>query len=276
MDDEVLRALADANCDTIFFGIESGSDRVLGRIRKRFSSSDALAVVRRSLEYMKAHVSFIWGFPFEELEDLYDTVIALLAMNNMGAEPHLNMLVPLPSAEMNREFADRRKSLRAWEIGWDWAMMENYEYGEMLHDLINRHPDVFAPFYCLDSPDFDHKVKLLESWGLGLGKPRAPKQRMHGRLPDNGQMLLPDSRLPSLSEGVVLRRVGNKDFLLDLSDCFLYEPGPKSTELFHACRRGDTLGEALQRLVAATGCSTENARHFVMRTLRKFADRGFL
>jgi hypothetical protein len=225
---------------------------------------------------MKAHVSFIWGFPFEELEDLYDTVVALLAMHNMGAEPHLNMLVPLPSSDMNREFADRRQSLRAWEIGWDWAMMENYEYGDDLLDLIKRHPDVFAPFYCLDSPDFHRKLKLLESWGLGLGKPRPPTKRTAEELPHGGEPLPPNFPLPGVSADTVLRRVGGKNYVLDLCDCLLYEPGPKSTILFSACQRGDTFEQVQRQLSENAACSAEQAKTFVQRMLSKFASRGFL
>jgi radical SAM superfamily enzyme YgiQ (UPF0313 family) len=276
MDENVLRELADANCDTIFYGIESGSDVVLERIKKGFTAGDALNVVRQTAQYMKPHVSFIWGFPFEELEDLYDTVIALLAMHRVGAEPHLNLIVPLPSAELNLTFGDARQSLQAWEIGWDWAMMENYEYGDELHELIRTYPDIFAPFYCLESPEFERKAALLESWGLGLGKPRAPSRTANDHPPDFHTNLEPETRLPRISDDVILRKVGGKHFILDSTDCLLYEPGPRSTELFHACRRGDSVRQVLTQLSEETGCSPEEAFRFVQQTLLKFAQRGFL
>ena len=276
MDEEVLHTLADANCDTIFYGIESGSDVVLDRIGKGFTAAEAMAVVRKTLEFMKAHVSFIWGFPFERLDDFHDTIITLLAMHGMGADPHLNLLVPLPSAEISRTYRDRRTSLQAREIGWDWAMMENYEYGHELRAMIGRYPGIFAPFYCFASPEFDRKAKLLESWGLGLGGPRTPIRKPSNQSRKAQAALLADSRLPRVSSEAILRTVGGKDYVLDSIDCLLYEPGPIYAELFRACSRGDTLRHTVENLSAMTGCSSERAQEFVSRVLHKFADRGFL
>lgn len=298
MDEDLLRTLADANCDTIFYGIESGNDAILERIRKGFTVSQALEVVKASLAFMKTHVSFIWGFPFESLDELYDTIITLLVMHSMGAEPHLNLLVPLPSSEIHRTFGGRRQSLKAWEIGWDWAMMENYEYRPELHHLIDSFPGIFAPFFCLESPDFDRKVQLLASWGLTGGNPRAsggdgasqiegtgpstshenppvshevPPPRTHGLTGG----LVDGPTLPGVSHAV-LRRIGHEHYLLNTRDCNLYRAGPRTVELFRACQRGDELEDAMTTLRGATGSSPEAAREFIRKMLQKFAERGFL
>lgn len=275
MNEEVLDMLAEANCDTIFYGIESGSDTILEKIRKGFSVSQALEVVKASAERMKTHVSFIWGFPFEEFGDLYDTIITLLVMHSMGAEPHLNLLVPLPSSEINHAFRNRKQTLQAWEIGWDWAMMENYSYSHELLDLINRFPEIFAPFYCLESADFDRKVKLLESWGL-TGKPPDPPERNQGlEVQELSNWSFDGPHLPGLSNAV-LRRIGDRHYLLNTQSCNLYEAGPKSVELFRALERGDGLEDIVAFLCARTGCSEEGALDFVRTMLHKFAERGFL
>ncbi|MFC1639500.1 B12-binding domain-containing radical SAM protein [Gemmatimonadota bacterium] len=276
MDEEVLQRLAAAKCDTIFYGIESGSDEILQRIGKGFTAGEAMDVVQLSKNYMKVHVSFIWGFPFEILDDLYDTTITLLAMFRMGAEPHLNVLVPLPSAEINKTYRKHRSSQKAWEIGWDWAMMENYEYSNELHDLIGRHPDIFAPFYRLDSPDFDRKLSLLESWGLGLGNARPPHHKGGERAHDASLELEGDTRLPAISDDVLLRNIGKRWYIFDLTDCLLFEPGPRYAELFRACQRRDRLEQTVATLSLSAGCSAKEAQRFVVKVLRKFAERGFL
>jgi anaerobic magnesium-protoporphyrin IX monomethyl ester cyclase len=275
MDEQLLYHLSDANCDTIFYGIESGSDEVLEKINKRFTAAEALDVVQQSLQYMKVHVSLMWGFPFESIDDLYDTVVTLLAMHHMGAEPHLNLLVPLPSAEITSSFPKQRSGKKAWEVGWDWAMMENYEYGDELHDLIARYPDIFAPFYCLESPDFDRKVALLESWGLGLGGPRPPRATSpHASFGEISET--DESQLPEIAEQIKLRCIGDRKFILDASDCLLYEPSPRYVELFQACQCRDRFGRVVEALSATSAKSPQETREFVIKVLSKFSERGFL
>ncbi len=276
MDEEVLRSLADAGCDTIFYGIESGSDEILERIRKRFSAAQALDIVQLTLEYMKAHVSFIWGFPFEIVDDLYDTIIALLLMHRMGAEPHLNLLVPLPSAELHRNYGSLEQSVRATEIGWDWAMMDDYEYGPDVLEIILEHRDLCAPFYCFDSPDFEQKVRLLESWGLGLGDTGGRSKPALASTGDRRPALADEQRLPGVSPQVRFRSVGGRDVIFDVAECLLYEPGPTYSEVFRACERRESMPELVARLSSNISASPAEASEFVCRVLDKFDERGFL
>jgi hypothetical protein len=276
MDEEVVRTMALAGCDTIFYGIESGSDEILGRIHKRFTVAEAFDVVKLSLEYMKTHVSFIWGFPFETLHDLYDTIITLLLMHRMGAELHFNLLVPLPSAELHRKYATAEQCLRAADIGWDWALMDDYRYGPELLEFIRDHRDLCAPFYCFASPDFDEKVRLLESWGLGLGQVgdqsatvAFPKAAARDR-PIAGR------RLPDIASRVTLRNVGGREVIFDVADCLLYEPGHLYAEVFQACQRQDDMESVVARLSSQTGEGHAEVARFVQSVLDRFHDRGFL
>ncbi len=276
MDEEILRRLATAGCDTIFYGVESGSDAILERINKGFTVRQAMEIVRLSTQYMHSHVSFIWGFPFETMPDLYDTVITLLAMHRMGAEPHLNLLVPLPSAELHRRYRERELGIRAAEIGWDWAMMENYRYGDDLLELIRLHPDIFAPFYCFDSPQFHEKVGLLESWGLGLGRPAEADatRRSH----PGGARFVPGHgvQLPALADGVTLRTIGGRSFVFDAHDCLLYEPSQKQVEFLRACARREDSGEYVRVRAAMAGATENEISDHVSRAVSQYAAKGLL
>ncbi len=74
MDFELLYRMREAGCDTLQFGIESGSDRVLKNMRKMFRASDAervLAMVHKA--GIKTWINLIVGFPGEEEEDFVKT-----------------------------------------------------------------------------------------------------------------------------------------------------------------------------------------------------------
>ena len=75
MTKQLTRAMADAGCVMISFGIESGSPATLKRIRKQVN----LQVVEEAIHYtreagIKAQGTFILGLPFETREDMDTTV----------------------------------------------------------------------------------------------------------------------------------------------------------------------------------------------------------
>ena len=75
MTPELAEAMADAGCVMISFGIESGSDQTLKRIRKQVD----LEVVKEAIAYCNAagirtQGTFILGFPFETYKDFETTI----------------------------------------------------------------------------------------------------------------------------------------------------------------------------------------------------------
>jgi magnesium-protoporphyrin IX monomethyl ester (oxidative) cyclase len=75
MTKQLTRAMADAGCVMISFGIESGSPATLKRIRKQVN----LKVVEEAIHYtreagIRAQGTFILGLPFETREDMDTTV----------------------------------------------------------------------------------------------------------------------------------------------------------------------------------------------------------
>ena len=75
LDREVLRKLKAAGCETLIFGIESGSDRVLRLMRKGFTSNQAQMILRDSAELgIKNSVCFMSGYHHEGEADIRHTV----------------------------------------------------------------------------------------------------------------------------------------------------------------------------------------------------------
>lgn len=75
MDDpELLQAMARAGCREIFIGAESGSDRVLKKMKRNYTAEDLKRVIKMcNRTGISTTVSFIVGNPFEELEDVRKT-----------------------------------------------------------------------------------------------------------------------------------------------------------------------------------------------------------
>jgi len=75
MDDEVCRQLKASGCTGLAVGLESGSQKVLDDMGKRFDIDDAADVIRRFHEHdMPLTVNVMVGFPTERRRDFVDTV----------------------------------------------------------------------------------------------------------------------------------------------------------------------------------------------------------
>jgi hypothetical protein len=75
MDDEVCRQLKAAGCTGLAVGLESGSQKVLDDMGKRFEVDDAVEVIRRFSEAgMPLTVNVMVGFPTERFRDFVDTI----------------------------------------------------------------------------------------------------------------------------------------------------------------------------------------------------------
>lgn len=103
-DEETMRAMAESGCCEIRYGIESGSDRVLERTRKGFTAAEAVDVVTRAIGiFDRTDCFYVWGFPFETLDDFHQTVFQMISFRAMGARILPSLLCLLPQTEVYRE-----------------------------------------------------------------------------------------------------------------------------------------------------------------------------
>ncbi|MBW2455278.1 MAG: hypothetical protein JRI68_12240, partial [Deltaproteobacteria bacterium] len=92
----MMRALEETGCVEIRFGIESGSDRILELTKNGFSAAETIAVVRMACDiFRRVDLFYVWGFPFETMEDFYPSVFQMTSFRMMGARilPSLQCLL---------------------------------------------------------------------------------------------------------------------------------------------------------------------------------------
>jgi radical SAM superfamily enzyme YgiQ (UPF0313 family) len=162
--DELMTEMADAGCVEMLLGLESGSDRVLRLIKKQFTVDEALATYRRASNYFDLDVSFIWGFPFETMEDLHLTLMALGEVSRIpNTRIHGHLLCAFRGSTLFDEYGhlirfrdDFYPSQRTF-LPTDRLS----DYPELL-ELIKSHPRLFPAYYYYDHPELAQKRGLID------------------------------------------------------------------------------------------------------------------
>jgi len=123
LDDKMAAKLAKAGCARIDFGFESGSDHVLGLMRKPFNSSMAEKVVRACAGAgIATGLSIILGFPGETAEDVENTKRFLernkAYITDLGTPNECGVGGGSPLAEEPLRFGIKPESLKSC-LGWE-------------------------------------------------------------------------------------------------------------------------------------------------------------
>jgi len=120
---EMLRALKEAGCYGVYFGLESGNDEVLRTVRKGFRVQRVRESIRWTREAgLKAAAYFMLGMPGETVKSMQDTVDLALSLPLDLAQ--FSIMVPYPGSEIyetlsqNNRFPspeNREETLALWE-----------------------------------------------------------------------------------------------------------------------------------------------------------------
>ncbi len=157
-DEEMMTAMADCGCLELRFGIESGSDEILRRIRKGFTSAESVDVIARAVEiFPRVDTFYVWGFPFETMEDFNQTLFQMVSFRMMGARILPSLLSLLPQTEIYRELP-RETELEFCPYllpefiftGHEvlrGATVELPEKHRTYFDLVIQNPDIFPGFF---------------------------------------------------------------------------------------------------------------------------------
>jgi tRNA A37 methylthiotransferase MiaB len=109
VDAELLELMGTAGCSAIYFGLESGSPRILSEIRKKIDLTHSFETLGQCRTAgIAANVGFIGGFPSEDEQSLSETFSAYTAAWEMGCAPvYMFQFTPFEDASVAGELQDR-------------------------------------------------------------------------------------------------------------------------------------------------------------------------
>lgn len=183
MDEEMMRAMSDCGCVELRFGIESGSDAVLKRIRKGFTAAQSLDVVPKAIPlFGRVDTFFVWGFPFETMDDFNQSLFQMISLRMMGARILPSLLSLLPQTPLYKELAGKVKLefcpyllpefvFTGHEVARGGEVEIPPRHAEYFR-LIMDNPDIFPGFFHVDlANNVLPKLALLREFGF---YPEAP------------------------------------------------------------------------------------------------------
>lgn len=147
IDDELIDLMAETGCEGIFFGIDSGSDRVQEIINKGLDLNEArLRIESTTKKGIKTAVSLIVGFPEETRNDLRATVKFLGdSLRFDKAEPQFHLLAPLAETPITTQYKDR---LLFDDIFSDMCY-QGWRQEIPDREMIRSYPEIFPNFYAV-------------------------------------------------------------------------------------------------------------------------------
>lgn len=178
--EHAMRRMAEAGCVQLRFGIESASDRVLAKVVKGFRFKDAIRVVTQAVGMFESvETFFIWGFPFEDMGDFYQSAIQMAAFQRMGVNVLPSLLSMLPQTEI---YSDYQRGCYRGQLTLAPELVPIYvitghevvggrntvpEHYRSYYDFIKAHPDVFPGFLVFNyETNVSPKYQILRDMGL--------------------------------------------------------------------------------------------------------------
>lgn len=174
LSEELIDRMVEAGCYRTFLGIESGSNEVLKKIAKPINFDHLIRTVKNISRKCIVRCNLIWGFPFETMEDLKQTVQLLFYLKELECDVSIAMLSPLPLSTL---YKSGRYGLVLHEDLQSSVVSSRFfqPSGELadgkpstLVDMIRAHPDIFPGFYTFKDDLFEQKLDYLCSMGLEI------------------------------------------------------------------------------------------------------------
>jgi radical SAM superfamily enzyme YgiQ (UPF0313 family) len=158
VDEELIELMAAAGCNGMFFGVETGSERMQKIIDKHLDTRRAheiIDIVERA--GIRSTISLIIGFPQETRDDLRDTIAMFMHSARVPLSgPQINILAPLANTPLHVKYKDR--------MTLDLLCSDMSHQGRKQHsedmELIRNYPDIFPNFYLLPTPELDRSMLL--------------------------------------------------------------------------------------------------------------------
>jgi anaerobic magnesium-protoporphyrin IX monomethyl ester cyclase len=160
IDREAMELMAKSGCVEIRFGIESGSDEILDKVAKGFTVEQAIQIVSDAAQvFPNVDAFFIWGFPFETMEQFYQTVFLMNSFRMLGVRVLPSLLCYLPQTKIYQE-VDKDKLEFSYEMIPEYMLTGHETCGgfgiqiddryRFIFDFILENRDIFPGFFHYD------------------------------------------------------------------------------------------------------------------------------
>lgn len=149
----LLKLMREAGCETMCYGIDSGSEKTLAFIRKNIDRNILFERVRETTQQeILPTLSFVIGFPEETAEDLDQTLkLALMSAITGNANILVQMATILPGTDLYKRYSDRlvREADTYFSLGIEFNSGTRFSEDDA---LIDSDPLIFSSFYNLPCP----------------------------------------------------------------------------------------------------------------------------
>lgn len=164
MTEELVKEMVAAGCEEIFFGIESGSQRILNILEKKIDLEHSRNIIKMTAKHvLQVNTSYIWGYPFENVDDLVDTLLAVGMDEQIeNVVPHLYLLGPFVNTPIYKEYHQSLKFSPDFipNVG-SVPVSESVKKLPDVCEFIEKHPQICTPFYHYDHPDLREKQVII-------------------------------------------------------------------------------------------------------------------
>lgn len=147
IDDDLLALMASAGCTGIFFGIETGSQRLQEVIKKKLDLDEARQRIEAAdRNGIQTTVALIAGFPEETRDDLRDTIHFFIdSLRYDRAEPQCSLLAPLAATPVY----DQHKDHLVFDLIYSDMSHQSWQQDPIEIEMIKAHEDIFPNFYAI-------------------------------------------------------------------------------------------------------------------------------
>ena len=200
MDEELMELMRESGCGGVFYGLESGSENVLKKIKQSIKIDKSLSVIKLSLKYFTTvQVGLMWGFPFETLDDFKQTLkIRRYLEEDLNCEVQLRWLEPYRCTSLYDEYKKELFFPNKLSIMFDPHVVESKiaegrdyyleegrkKYGiptdvtnirfiiaashtaNMCRSIIEENPRIFCDYYRYRTPDLEEKLHLASQYSI--------------------------------------------------------------------------------------------------------------
>ncbi|MBW1709194.1 MAG: radical SAM protein [Deltaproteobacteria bacterium] len=175
MDEDLMREMTDNGCVQIRYGIESGSNNTLKRIKKGFKIEKAYEIAKKSIKHFPSvHASFIWGYPFESMDEFETTLDWVSRFEDAGITVLLFEYSPLPGSQIYREY---KGELNFSKETYSFFIVTGHEVVSTdgfntkpktspIYKMIMKYPQIFSGFYKYENTTSYWKNERLEQYRL--------------------------------------------------------------------------------------------------------------